>query len=134
MAVITTVAPSLVSPVGEARIRRGEATEDIDAGQAVAIDGAPTNARYETALGLASSAADAVGLALKSVRQGEVVDVLIDGEMGGFADLTPGDLLSVTSGDLNDTAPAGSTRFLAWNATTVMVLGGMATPAAGGGD
>lgn len=133
MAAVTTVAPSLVSPTGEARIRRGQATADITAGQAVAIDGSPSSARFETALGLAEDETTAIGLALKNATEGELIDVLIDGEMGGFSGLTPGALLSVVDGDLDSTAPTGATRFVAWNATTVMVVGGMATPAAGGG-
>lgn len=133
MAAVTTVAPSLVSPTGEARIRRGQATEDVAVGQALAIDGSPSSARFETALGLAADEESAVGLALKNAKEGEIVDVLIEGEMGGFSGLTPGALLSVSGGDLDDTAPAGATRFLAWNATTVMVIGGLATPPAGGG-
>ena len=124
MAAITYVAPSLVTPAGEARIRRGEAKVDINAGQAVAYSGTPSSARFETAFGLATSETAAVGLALKSVKAGGVVEVLIDGEMGGFAGLTPGAVLSVATGTLNNTAPAGASlrTFVAHNATTVIVM------------
>lgn len=124
MAAITSVQPSLVTPAGEARIRRGEAAVDIAAGQAVALDGAPSSARFEARYGLAADETAAIGLALKSVKAGGVVDVLIDGEMGGFADLTAGDPLSVVNGVLNDTAPAGASlrTIVAYNATTVIVM------------
>lgn len=124
MAAITSVAPNLVTPAGEARIRRGEATEAITAGQAVAYDGAPSSARFETAFGLAASETTAVGIALKDTAAGEAVDVLIDGEMGGYSGLTAGAQLSVVTGVLNDTAPAGASlrTFLAHNATTVIVV------------
>lgn len=124
MAAITSVAPSLVTPVGESRIRRGQATEAISAGEAVALDGTPTSARFETAYGLAATEATAIGIALKNAASGELVDVLIDGEMGGYSGLTPGAQLSVVNGVLNDTAPAGASlrTFVAYNATTVIVL------------
>lgn len=124
MAAITYVAPSLVTPAGEARIRRGEATVDINAGQVVALNGAPSSARFETAYGLAADATTAIGLALKTVKAGGVVEVLIDGEMGGFAGLTPGAQLGVATGTLDSTAPAGASRrtFVAYNASTVIVL------------
>lgn len=124
MAAITSVRPSLVTPVGEARIRRGEATEDISAGQAVALDGAPSSSRFESAVGLATDETTAIGIALKDVAEGGVCEVVIDGEVGGYADLTPGDVLSVVTGVLNDTAPAGASlrTFVAWNATTVMIV------------
>lgn len=124
MAAITSVAPSLVTPVGESRIRRGEATEAISVGEAVALDGAPSSARFEAAYGLAASETTAIGIALKNAAAGEVVDVLIAGEMGGYSGLTAGAQLSVVTGVLNDTAPAGASlrTFLAYNATTVIVL------------
>lgn len=124
MAAITSVAPSLVSPTGEYRIRRGEATEAILKGQAVAPDGAPSSTRFEAAYGLAADETTAIGIALEDTAAGETVDVLIDGEMGGYSGLTAGEQLSVVTGVLNDTAPAGASlrTFVAYNATTVIVL------------
>jgi hypothetical protein len=124
MAAVTSVAPSLVTPTGEARIRRGEATEALLAGQAVALDGAPSSARFEAAYGLAATETTAIGIALKDVAAGNVVDVLIDGEMGGYSGLTAGAQLSVVAGVLNTTAPAGASlrTIVAYNATTVIVL------------
>lgn len=124
MAAITSVAPSLASPVGEVIIRRGEATEDISAGEAVALDGAPSSARFEAAYGLAADETTAIGIALKDTASGEVVPVLISGLMGGYSGLTAGGQLSVVTGVLNDTAPVGASlrTFVAYNATTVIVL------------
>jgi S-adenosylhomocysteine hydrolase len=124
MAAITYVNPSLVTPTGEARIRRGEAAVNIAKGQAVALNGAPSSARFEARYGLATSETTAIGIALKDVTAGNVVDVLIDGEMGGFAGLTAGAPLSVVNGVLNTTAPAGASlrTFVAYNATTVIVV------------
>lgn len=121
MAAITYVAPSLVSPVGENAIRRGQATEDISAGEAVAYDGAPTSARFETAFGLAADETTAIGIALTDATSGNQVDVLFAGFVGGFSGLTAGAPLSVVNGVLNDTAPAGASRsrIVAHNATTV---------------
>lgn len=124
MAAITSVAPSLVTPTGEARIRRGEAGAAVAAGQAVALSGTPSSARFEARYILATSETTAVGIALKTAAAGEVVDVLIDGEMGGYTGLTAGAQLSVVNGVLNTTAPAGASlrTIVAYNATTVIVL------------
>lgn len=124
MAAITYVAPSLVSPVGENAIRRGEATEDISAGEAVALDGAPSSARFETAYGLAATETTAIGIALKDATAGNVVEVLVSGLVGGYSGLDAGDPLSVVAGVLNDTAPAGASlrTIVAYNATTVIIL------------
>lgn len=123
MAAVTRVMPSLTSPVGENFIRRGEATEAILAGQVVALDGLPTSRRFEAAYSLAVDETTAIGVALKNAPQGEVVEVLIMGLMGGYADLTPGDRLTVDAGELDDTAPAAgvTSRFVAYNDTTVLV-------------
>jgi hypothetical protein len=123
MAAITYVAPSLVTPAGEARIRRGEAAVDITAGQAVALSGTPSSSRFESRVGLAASETTALGIALKTVKAGGVCEFVIDGEMGGFSGLTAGAVLSVAAGVLNDTAPAGASlrTIVAYNATTVMI-------------
>lgn len=124
MAAVTSVAPSLVSPTGEYRIRRGEAAAAILAGQAVALSGTPSSPRFEARYGLATSETTAIGIALRDTAAGNVVDVLIDGEMGGYSGLTAGEPLSVVNGVLNTTAPAGASlrTFVAYNATTVIVL------------
>lgn len=124
MAAITYVNPSLVTPTGEARIRRGEAAVDIKKGQAVALNGAPSSPRFEARYGLAATEATAIGIALKDVTAGNVVDVVVDGEVGGFAGLTAGAPLSVLNGVLNNTAPAGESlrTIVAYNATTVILV------------
>lgn len=124
MAAITYVAPSLASPVGENAIRRGEATEAISAGEVVALDGAPSSARFEAAYGLATDETDGIGIALKDAAAGNVVEVLISGLVGGFSGLTAGAQLSAPLGVLNDTAPVGASlrTILAYNATTVLIV------------
>ena len=119
MAAVNRVAPTLTSPVGENFIRRGQATEAIEEGQAVAIDGDPTSPRFEAAYSLAATEASAVGLALKPAAAGDVVEVLIMGLMGGYDGLSAGDVLTVVGGELDDTT--GNSRFLAYNSTTVLV-------------
>lgn len=125
MAAVTKVNPSLVTPVGEARIRRGKAVVDITKGSPVTVDGTATpGGMFETAWKLATAEANALGLALKDVKAGGLVEVLIDGEMGGFSGLPEGAFLSVASGSLDTTAPgtAGVSRFYAYSDTVVMVL------------
>lgn len=125
MAAVTKVNPSLVTPVTEARIRRGKATADITKGSPVTVDGAATpGGLFETAYKLATAEANAIGLALKDAKSGAVVEVLIDGEMGGFSGLPKGNYLSVATGSLDTTAPAvaGVSRFYAYSDTVVMVL------------
>lgn len=119
MAAVTRVAPSLASPAGETVIRRGQATEAIEAGQAVAIDGNPTTPRHEAAYSLAATADVAVGTALKDADIGETVEVLWSGLQGGFSGLTGGTVLTVVAGELDDTP--GSSRITAYNETTIMV-------------
>lgn len=119
MAAVTRVMPSFASPVGEHFIRRGEATEAIKRGQAVAIDGLPSSRRFEAAYSLAADTSSAVGLALKDAPQGEVVEVLLMGLMDGFSGLDAGTTLTVVDGELDDTA--GSSRFYAYNDQTVLV-------------
>lgn len=119
MAAVSRIAPSLTSPVGENFVRRGLATADVERGQAVALDGSPTSARFEAAYSLAPTEATAIGLALKDASAGDVVEVLVMGLMGGYADLEPGDVLTVVDGELDDTA--GNSRFIAYNETTVLV-------------
>lgn len=125
MAAVTKINPSLVTPVGEARIRRGLATVDITKGSPVTVDSAAVvGAFYETGYKLATGEANAIGLALKDIKAGGVVEVLIDGEMGGFSGLPKGNFLSVVSGNLDAVAPAtaGISRFYAYSDTVVMVL------------
>lgn len=124
MAAITYVAPSLSSPVGENAIRRGEATVDIGKGQSVALNGAPSSARFEAAYGLAATETTAIGIALKDATIGNTVEVLISGLVGGYAGLTAGSQLSTVAGVLNDTAPAGASlrTIVAYNATTVILV------------
>ena len=98
MAAITSVAPSLASPAGEAQIRRGEAGAAVAAGQAVALSGTPSSARFEARYILATSETTAIGIALKDAAAGEVVDVLISGLMGGYTGLTAGAQLSAVNG------------------------------------
>lgn len=128
MAAVTKVAPSLASPVGENFIRRGEATEDIKVGQVVALDGVPSSARFEAAYSLAATTEVGIGIAIVGARAGEVVEVVMMGLVGGYAGLTPGDVLTVASGELDTTA--GSSMFTAYNETTVLVgfYRGAATP------
>lgn len=123
MAAITSNFPSLATPTGEARIRRGQAGVAIARGEAVAISGTPTSKMWETRYILAPTEATAVGIALNDAAAGAQVNVLIDGEIGGFADLTPGAQLSVVAGVLDDTAPAGASRrlIIAYNETTVQI-------------
>lgn len=123
MAAVTRVNPSLATPTGEARIRRGLATVAIAAGQVVAVDGTVTpGAFHETAFKLGTGAADGLGIALTNVAVNGVVNVLIDGEVGGFSGLPKGQYLSVTTGELDTTAPTGSSRFYAYSDSVVMVL------------
>lgn len=131
MAAVNRIAPSLTSPVGENFIRRGQATVDLERGQVVALDGDPTSPRFEAAYTLAATTEAATGLVLKNVSAGDVAEVLIMGLMGGYADLEPGTVLTVVDGELDDTP--GSSRFVAYNSTTVLV-GFYHGAAAGGGD
>lgn len=125
MAAVTKVNPSLVSPVTETRIRRGKAVVDITKGAPVTVDSATApGGFFETSYKLATTEANALGLALNDVKAGGVVEVLIDGEMGGFTGLPEGAYLSVATGSLDSTAPsvAGTSRFYAYSDTVVMVL------------
>lgn len=122
MAAITRVRPSLVTPAGEARIRRGEAAVDILKGQAVGLVGAASSGMFESRVGLAANEGAAIGIALKDAYAGEVAEFVIDGEVGGYAGLTPGAKLSVINGNIDSTAATGATRFIAYNATTVILV------------
>jgi hypothetical protein len=125
MAAVTRVRPSLVTPSGEARIRRGLATVDFLRGDAVTIDGStPPTTFHETAWKKAATTAEAIGVVIKDVKATGTVNVCIDGEVGGFAGLPVGQYLSVAAGDLDDTAPIDGdrSRFFAYSDSVVMVL------------
>lgn len=125
MAAVTKVNPSLATPTGEARIRRGLATVAIKKGQAVKVSTSANPGNFqETAWALATSAAEAIGIAIKDAAVNATVEVVIDGEIGGFEGLPKGTFLDVASGELQDTAPADGahSRFYAYSDTVVMVL------------
>lgn len=137
MAAVTRIRGRLATPSGEARIRRGLATVAIEAGQAVCVDGAAAPGTYqETAWRLAANAGEAIGLAIKDAAVNATVEVVIDGEVGGFSGLPKGQYLSVVAGALDDTAPTvtgtsatggatsapATSRFYAYSDTVVMVL------------
>jgi hypothetical protein len=121
-----------VTPTGEARIRRGFATVDLLRGDAVTIDAAsPPITFHETAWKKAATTNAAIGVVIKDVKATGTVEVCIDGEIGGFAELPVGQYLSVVTGDLDDTAPTitvgeetadTTSRFYAYSDTVVMVL------------
>lgn len=123
MAAVTRVRASFATPSGEARIRRGLATVAIEAGQAVTIDAAATPGSFqETAWRLAANEAEAIGIAIKTAAVNATVEVVIDGEVGGFSGLPKGQYLSAVGGNLDTTAPVGASRFYAYSDTVVMVL------------
>jgi hypothetical protein len=123
MAAVTRVNPSLATPTGEARIRRGRATVDFLKGQVATVDGSATPGfGFETAWKKATAETNALGLVLKDVKTGGTVEVVIAGEVGGYTGLPEGAFLSVATGELNDTAPAGASRFYAYSDTVVIIL------------
>ncbi len=123
MAAVTRINVSLASPAGESEIRRGMATVAITAGQAVCIAQATAiPVHQETVYRLAANENEAgIGIALTSANANAVVDVLVHGYAGGYSGLAHGTKLSVTTGELNNTAPVGASRFEVHNATVVAV-------------
>lgn len=123
MAAVTRIRPSLASPSGEARIRRGVATVAITAGQPVKVSTSATPGSFhETAWALATNEGEAIGIAITDAAANATVNVVIDGEVGGFSGLPKGQFLSVASGQLDSTAPTGRSRFYAYSDTVVTVL------------
>lgn len=136
MTAVTKVNPSLATPAGEARIRRGKATVEIKRGQIVTIDDAATPGSFhETAWKLAPDTASGIGIANKDAAVNATVEVVIDGEVGGYSGLPKGQYLSVVDGELDDTEPVievdvndtpteipARSRFYAYSDTVVMVL------------
>jgi hypothetical protein len=123
MAAVTRARVSLASPTGEAQIRRGMATVNIVAGQVVCIAAATAiPSGHETVYRLAANESEVgAGIALNSALANATVDVLVSGFAGGYSGLAHGTALSVATGELNTTAPAGASRFYAHNATVVGV-------------
>ena len=110
MAAITAVAPKLVSPVGYESAQHGYASADFAAGDLVAISGTPPDNRHDVAYA-AASGTTAAGIVLKPCKKGGTVDVAYAGEMDGFSGLTAGALLTVASGKIDSTAPAGAADY-----------------------
>lgn len=125
MAEVVRRRPSLASPSGEARIRRGEAQTDIAKGRAVVVSPtAPSSARFESRVQLAPAGAeDRCFIALDDAKAGELVEFVVDGEVGGYAGLAQGTQLSVAAnGVIDSTAPEGASRLVALNTTTIMLV------------
>lgn len=110
MAAITKVDPILVSPVGYESAQHGYAGDDFAAGDLVIISGTPPDARWDVNYEPAS-AATADGIVLKACGEGGTVEVAYAGEMDGFSGLTPGAPLTVASGVIDNTAPAGAASY-----------------------
>lgn len=98
--------PIFVAPPGMEVIDKGYALDAIRAGDPIVIDptAAPSRA-YDCAVRRATGAV-AHGIALKPVSAGGTCEFACQGEMDGFAGLTPGAGLTVVAGSIDDTAPA----------------------------
>lgn len=126
MAEVTRRRPSLATPSGEARIRRGEAQTDIAKGRAVVVSSTPpSSGRFESRVQLAPAGGEnRCFIALDDAKAGELVEFVVDGEVSGYAGLVPGTLLTVTANGVIDSTAATTTesRLVAYNATTIMLI------------
>lgn len=123
MAAVTKVDPSFVSPVGEYTSQRGYANDDLEAGDPVVIDGLPPTKRWDVAYSKAAGEQFVDGIAISPVKAGGTVEVMEQGEMDGYSNLTPGAPFTVVAGNIDTTAPAAGIRpqFRALNATRIRV-------------
>lgn len=106
IAKVSENSPIFVAPPGMEVIDKGYALDAIRAGDPIIIDptAAPSRA-YDCAVRKATGTV-AHGLALKPVSAGGTCEFAMQGEMDGFAGLTPGAALTVVAGALDNTAPA----------------------------
>lgn len=120
MAAITAVAPIPVVVSGYEVVDYGLARDDMKAGDPVVIDAtpAPANNRWTCATRKATSTF-ADGICLKDVKAGGVCEFGVQGEMDGFADLTPGTHLTIVDGKIDDTPATGAYQIIAVNATRI---------------
>lgn len=106
MTPITKVRPKFVSPKGYEEIVRGIATVDLGVADPVVIDASVTpDARYDCAIKKAASEAFFHGVVAKDAKAGQVVEVILQGEMDGFSGMTPGAPIYAEAGALGTTAP-----------------------------
>lgn len=119
MAAIEKVSPVYVAPPGMEVIDRGYALDAIEAGDPVVISEDPAPSRlYDCAIEKATGD-EAHGIALKDVQPGGLCEFASQGEMDGFAGLTPGAGLSIVDGEIDDTAPTGAAAIRAVNASRI---------------
>lgn len=106
MAAVTevNVRPALWKPED---VQIGKAAADLDVGDPVVIDSdAVADPRYPCTYEAAASQSFVHGVVIKAGKAGGPVEVLLTGELDGYAGLTPGAPLSVVDGAIDDTAPA----------------------------
>ncbi len=111
MAAVTKVKPVLIGLPGDNWIDRGYANEDFEAGDLVIV-AAHTNPEFDMSVTLATGT-DATGIVLQDCNAGGLVSFLIQGEMSGYAGLTPNAKLTIVGGLLDNTAPAANADYAA---------------------
>lgn len=113
-----TVIPGNVEPLGGAQVRRGTAGGSGNVGDAVYLNGSsgwqPADADFQ-ASAQARGVAVGVGAEGKTAfAAGDPIDVVTEGPVEGFAGMTPGGavFVSTTAGKVDQTAPAASGDFV----------------------
>jgi len=102
-----------VRPLGGAIVRRGTAGGTLAPGQAVYLDGANG---WKAADADAEASSQARGIAVSgedgasSMSDGDTIDIVTHGPVTGFASMTPGGavFVSTTAGAMDQTAPAAA--------------------------
>lgn len=105
MAAITKVEPIFVAPPGMEVIDSGYALETIERGDPIVISATDSPSRQFSHAVAKATGTVAHGIALKNVYVGGHCEYACQGEMDGFADLTPGDGLTIVAGAIDSTAP-----------------------------
>lgn len=119
MAAIQKVDPIFVAPPGMEVIDSGLALEAMEAGDPIIIDSAPNTNRLYTATVKKATGTEAHGICLKTVGKGGHAEYACQGEMDGFAGLTPGSALSIASGAIDTTAPSGTPQIRVVNPSRI---------------
>lgn len=97
---------------------------DVSPGDPVDITSDAVDTRFDFAVSLAATAEAVPAVAIHGAVANTQVDVLIRGELDGFAGLTPGAYLTVVDGALDDTPPAAGVtgQFLVMTPTRIAKL------------
>lgn len=104
--------------------RKGKASGALLRGDPVVLDSAATfDPRFDCNFKKATAETTIHGIVLKDAPAGDLVEVLTEGEIGGYSGLTVGAPLSVVAGSIDGTAPAAGVypQLIALTSTRIWV-------------